>query len=190
MAKVGISKLHYAIVSTEDTPTSNPVYGTVKTPSVGLINVDVSVESNSVSLYADNMIWETEQSSSNINLTANIADFPLDMQADILGHTYSSSDKTLIKKSSDVAPYIALGFEFLMANGKKLACWLYKGKMSESNLTGSTKGENTEYQTNDISGTFAALKGSGDNTGRWLYCQEFDATENTDSFYASVPLAT
>ena len=190
MAKVGISKLHYAIVSTEDTPTSNPVYSTIKAPSVGLISVDLSVENNTVSLYADNMVWETENSQSNINFSGSIADFPMQAQADLLGHTYNSTDETLIKKSSDTAPYVALGFEFLQSNGKKLCVWLYKGKFAEPNMAGQTKGENTEYQPYDFSATFAALKGSGDNTGRWLYMQEFDATDSTDTFYASVPLAT
>lgn len=196
MAKVGISKLHYAVMDSahEDAPTANPQYGTIKAPSVGLINVDLSVENNTVSLYADNMVWETENSQSNINFSGSIADFPMDAQADLLGHTYSAggsgSNPTLIKKSSDTAPYVALGFEFLQSNGKKLCVWLYKGKFAEPNMAGQTKGENTEYQPYDFSATFAALKGTGDNTGRWLYMEEFDADDSTDTFYTSIPLAT
>lgn len=189
MAKVGISKLHYAAISTEDTPTSNPVYGTIKAPNCGIVSAEVTTDSNKVSLYADNMVWESEVSMGDINLSLDLADLPLEVQADLLGHTYDSTEKTLIKKSSDTAPYVAVGFEFLMAGGKKLAVWLYKGKFSEPNMNGQTKGENTEYQTNETSAIFAALKGAGDNTGRWLYAKEFDANAATDSFYTSVPLA-
>ena len=191
MAKVGISKLHYAIIdsSHEDSPTSNPTYGTIKAPNCGIVSADVSVDSNKVSLYADNMVWESETSMGDINLSLDLADLPLEVQADLLGHTYSSTDHTLIKKSSDTAPYVAVGFEFLLAGSKKLAVWLYKGKFAEPNMNGQTKGENTEYQTNEISGIFAALKGGGDNTGRWLYAQEFGSSASTDSFYTSVPLA-
>ena len=190
MSKVGISRLHYAVLSTEETPTSNPTYGTIKAPSCGMINAEIAVANNTATLYADNMIWETETSQGEVTLTLNVADLPMSVQADLLGHTYSSTDKTLIKKSTDTAPYVAVGFEFLEGNGKKLCCWLYKGKFNVPNMTGQTKGENTEYQTNEITGTFAALKGTGDNTGRWQYNKEFDADASTDTFYSAVPLAT
>ena len=192
MAKIGISKLHYAVMdsSHEDTPTANPQYGTIKAPNCGIVSAEVTTDSNKVSLYADNMVWESEVSMGDINLSLDLADLPLEVQADLLGHTYDSSAKTLIKKSSDAAPYVAVAFEFLMAGGKKLAVWLYKGKFSEPNMNGQTKGENTEYQTNETSAIFAALKGGGDNTGRWLYAKEFNANESTDSFYDAIPLAT
>ena len=190
MSKVGISKLHYAVLSTEDSPTSNPAYGTIKAPSCGMVSADIAVASNTATLYADNMIWETETSQGEITLTLDVADLPMDVQADLLGHTYSSTDKTLIKKSSDTAPYVAVGFEFLEGSGKKLCVWLYKGKFAVPGMTGQTKADNTEYQTNELTGTFAALKGTGDNTGRWQYNKEFDADASTDVFYSAVPLAS
>ena len=190
MAKIGISNVHYAIMSTEDTASANPVYGTVKKPSCGLISVDVNVNSNKVDLYADNILWETESAFQNAELTADIADFPLEMQSDLLGNTYDSTAKTLIKNADDVIPYVALGFEFLMSGGKKMAVWMYKGKFAPVSMSGQTKGENTEYGTNEMSSTFSALKGGGANKGRWQYCQEFDSSESTDTFFATIPLAT
>lgn len=189
MSKVGISNLHYATVATEDQATSNPTYGTIKAPSCGIVSADIQVASNTANLYADNMLWDTESSMGEVTLTLDLADLPLEVQADLLGHTYDSTDKTLIKKASDTAPYTAVGFEFLMAGGKKLAVWLYKGKFQEPNQQANTKGENTEFQSNEVTGTFVALKGTGQNTGRWQYSQEFDASDATTSFYASVPLA-
>lgn len=190
MAKVGISNLHYAPISTEDTATANPVYGTVKAPTVGMVSADLQANSNKVSLYADNILWATESVLGEIDLSLDLAELPLEVQADLLGHTYDSTGKTLIKKSTDNAPYCAVGFEFLMDSGKKLCVWLYKGKFAEPQQSGQTKGENTEYQTNEITATFAGLKGAGDNKGRWQYCKEFDADADTTSFYASIPLAT
>lgn len=190
MSKVGISKLHYARITTEDTATANPVYGAVEAPSCGIVSADVQVASNTAKLYADNMLWDTETAMGDVTLTLDVADLPLEVQAALLGHEYDSTDKTLIKKSSDAAPYVAVGFEFLMASGKKLCVWLYKGKFQEPNQNANTKGENTEFQTNSITGTFAALKGAADNTGRWQYSKEFEASASTDAFYASVPLAS
>lgn len=189
MAKLGISNVHYALMSTEDSATANPAYGQIKKPSCGLISVDLNVNTNKADLYADNILWATETVFQNAEMTINVADLPMDMQADLLGHTYDSDNKTLIKKASDVAPYFAIGFEFLTTTGK-LAVWMYKGKTQPASMSGNTKGENTEYGTNEMQATFAALKGAGDNTARWQYCKEFGANESTDSFYATIPLAT
>jgi phi13 family phage major tail protein len=145
MAKVGISKLHYAVLSTEDTPTSNPVYGTIKAPSCGIVSAEVTSDSNRVSLYADNMVWESEVSMGDINLSLDLADLPLEVQADLLGHTYDSTEKTLIKKSSDAAPYVAVAFEFLMSGGKKLAVWLYKGKFQDLEDQNESKGDSINF---------------------------------------------
>lgn len=189
MSKVGISNLHYAKMTTEDTATTNPVYGTIQAPSCGIVSADVQVSSNTAKLYADNILWDSETAMGDITLNLDVADLPLSVQADLLGHTYDSTAGTLIKKSTDTAPYVAIGFEFLMASGKKLCVWLYKGKFEEPNQTGNTKGENTEFQTNSITGTFASLKGGGDNKARWQYSQEVAAADATTTFYASIPLA-
>ena len=190
MAKVGISNLHYGLFSTEETASANPTIGTIKAPTVGMVTVDIAANSNKVELYADNILWDSENVFTGAEMTVDLAELPLEVQADLLGHTYDSTAKTLIKKSQDVAPYAAIGFEFLMSNGKKLCVWLYKCKASEPNQNSNTRGENTEYGTNEVTFTCAALKGGGDNKGRWQYCQEFDADAATTSFYTSVPLAS
>ena len=189
MAKVGISNLHYALMSTEDTPTSNPVYGTIKAPNTGIVQADIQVNVSEAKLYADNKLWASAREFTDGTITLNISDLPMDMAADILGNTYSSTDKTLIKKSSDVPPQIAIGGEFNMQGGKKLAFWCYKVQFSENAQSASTKGQNTEFQTNSLTGTLTALKGGGDNTNRWQYSKAFDANEATTSFFASIPLA-
>lgn len=192
MAKIGLKNIHYAIMTSgsEDTPTSNPTYGTIKTPNCGAIQVDMQVNVNEAKLYADNKLWASSREFTDGTITMDIADLPMDMAADLLGNTYSSTDKTLIKKGSDNPPYVALAGEFNTADGGTLCFWLYKVKFSEPNQTGNTKGENTEYQTNSMTGTFTALKGAGDNTDRWQYNKEFAANADTSAFYTSVPLAT
>ena len=188
MAKVGISNLHYAVMSAEDDVNTSPTYGTIKKPTTGLISVDINVNSTTADLYADNILWEHESNFQNAEMQCSVADLPMDMQADLLGHDFDSTTKTLVKNANDVAPYVAVGFEFAMSGGKKLAVWMMKGKYSPVTMSGQTRGENTEYSTNELTGTFTALKGAGDNTGCWQVSQEFDANASTDTFFATVPL--
>lgn len=190
MAKINIKNLHFATMSTEDTVSSNPVYSTVEKPTVGMVSVDLSVNIAEAELYADGILWAKNSDFQNAECSLTLADLPMAMQATILGHTYDATEKTLIKKAGDVAPYIALGFEFEMQDNSKMCVWMYKGKANPVSMSGETKGENISYGTNDLSITFAALKGTGDNTGRWQYCKEFASGADTDSFYASVPLAS
>lgn len=190
MAKINIKNLHYAVMSTEDTVSTNPLYGTVEKPTVGMVSVDLSVNIAEAELYADGILWAKNSDFQNAECSLTLADLPMAMQAAILGHTYDATEKTLIKKAGDVAPYIALGFEFEMQDNSKMAVWMYKGKANPVSMSGETKGENISYGTNDLSITFAALKGGGDNTGRWQYCKEFASGADTTSFYASIPLAT
>lgn len=191
MAKINIKNLHYVLMDTEDTSTSNPVYNqTIKQPNVGMVSVDLNVNVNEAELYADGILWAKNVDFKNAECTLNLADLPMQVQADLLGHTYDSSAKTLIKKAGDVAPNFALAFQFEMADNSVMAVWCYKGKASPVSMSGETKGDNISYGTNEMSITFSALKGAGDNTGRWQYCKEFAAGADTTSFYSSVPLAT
>lgn len=187
MSKIGISNFHYVKMKTEDTATSDPVYAEAQTDVVhvpGLVSVNVETESNTAELYADNMLYEVAEAQGKTSLTLNLADLDMQTQADLLGHTYDSTNKTLIKKSSDTAPYVAVGFEFLMGNGKKRCVALYKGKFGIPTQAGQTKGENVEFQTSEITASFAALKGGQYNVGKWEYDKDFDKDASTDGFYA------
>ena len=189
MSKIGISNFHYATMSTEDTATSSPTYATpVAVP--GLVSVNVETASNTAELYADNMLYEVAEAQGKTTVTIDLADLPMDVQAALLGHTYDSTNKTLMKSSSDVAPYVAIQFEFLMGNGKKRCVTLYKGKFAIPNQSGQTKGENTEFQTSEISATFAALKGDALNAGHWEYDKDFESNASTATYYSAIYLKT
>lgn len=184
MSKVGISNFHYALQDTEDTASSPATYGTVKAVP-GLVSVDVQTESNQNTLYADNGPYETASSLGSITVNIEMADLPLDVQADLLGHTLDTTTATnpkMTKKASDVAPNAAIMFEFLMGNGKKRAVKLYKGKFGEPNDTGNTRGENIEFQTSSISATFVQLK----NNKVYEDMADFEANADTSAWYASV----
>lgn len=190
MAKIGLKNIHYALMkaSKQDSPTASPEYDAVKTPECGAIQVDMQVSVSEAKLFADNKLWASSREFTEGSISLEIASLPGQMAADLLGNNFDSETGVLIKKSSDTPPYVALAGEFETDEGK-MAFWLYKVKFSEPNQTGNTKGESTSYQTSTITGTFTALKGSGDNTDRWQYNKEFAANADTSSFYSAVPLA-
>lgn len=179
MSKIGIKNFHYAKQTAEDTATTPATYGEVKSVP-GLVSVEVTPESNTATLYADNGPYETASSMGAVNVTIDLADIDLDVQADLLGHTYDAETKKLDKKTTDVAPYVALMFEFTLANGDNRCVKLYKGKFSLPSESGNTKGENVEFQTSQITASFVQLK----NDARWETVQ--DITGDTSAFYTSV----
>lgn len=185
MSKIGISKFHYAVQTAEETASADATYGTTKAVP-GLVSIEVTTEAQSNTLYADNGPYETASAMGAVNVSIDLADLPLDVQADLLGHTYTSTpDKTLVKKASDNAPYVAIMFEFLMGSGVKQCVKLYKGKFSEPAQNGQTKGENVEFGTNSITAQFVQLKGKDGNAGKWEFLQEFAAADSTDAFYTA-----
>lgn len=186
MSKIGIGKFHYAVQSAghEDSATADAQYeAAVAVP--GLVSVDVQTESEMNTLYADDIAYETAQSAIKITLNLDMADCPLQMQADLLGHTYDAQTKEMIKKGSDTSKYAAVMFEFHMANGSTQCVKLYKGKFSEVAQTGNTRGENVDFQTNTLTGEFVALKGKANNAGKWQFLKEYASGESTDAFYTA-----
>lgn len=178
MAKIGISNLHYATMTTEDTASSAAVYGTVKAVP-GTVSASITPSANKSTLYADNGPYETASSLGEITLALNLADLEPSVQADLLGHTLDSTTQQLDYKSSDVAPYVCVMFEFLLGSGKKRCVKLWKGVFSEPTDEGTTKGENVEFQTSSIEASFVQLK----NNSLWKSTKDFDANADTSAWY-------
>lgn len=179
MSKIGVSKFYYGIQTAEETATTAATYATpVAIP--GLVSVEVTPSSNTSTLYADNGPYETASSLGEIALSIDLADLPLADQAALLGHTLTSGQ--LDKSANDTQPNVAVMFEFLLGNGKKRAVKLYKGKFALVPEQGNTRGENVEFQTNQMTASFVQLK----NNGLYESVKDFDADASTDTWYASV----
>jgi phi13 family phage major tail protein len=145
---IGLDMFHYAVMTDESTETYDvPVH------VPGLIQMNVSPTVNSVNLSADDKIYDTADSLGAINVTLGLANLPTEDQAALLGHTVNA-DGVLIRKSTDQAPYVAVGYRRRMSNGKYRYVWLYKGKFRVYDQNADTKGETPTYQTPSISATF------------------------------------
>lgn len=155
MAIIGLDNLHYAPMTTEDTATTQAVYGTPKR-LVGIVSVDMSPENDTATLYGDNMAMATISKTKKRSITLEIADLPLEDEAALLGHTYDSETGVMTVKGDDKAPYVAIMFDADTHDEKKQYTVFYKGKFAEAQHTDNTDGESTEFSLHNLEGTFVA----------------------------------
>lgn len=144
--KVGVQKLHYAL-NTKDDATGVTYSASVALEKVG--SVDIKPNSSTATYYADDGAAETATGLGDVTVTVDLKDLPLEAQAALLGHTLGT-DGIMIKKATDVAPYIALGFYGTKANGEKRYKWLLKGKASIPEDNYKSKSDKVELQSQKI----------------------------------------
>jgi phi13 family phage major tail protein len=167
VALVGLKDLHYALLITDAGSTT---YGAVK-PIAGAISASIDPAVNTSTLYADDGPDEVASALGEITVELQIKDLPLDIQSALLGHE-TPSGGVVIKKASDAAPYVAIGFKSLKSTGKYRYVWLYKGKFQLPEENYKTKEENVEFQTPTITGKF--VKRISD--GNWMSMGDEDDT--------------
>ncbi|WDU84208.1 major tail protein [Caloramator sp. Dgby_cultured_2] len=145
---------------------------TYETPilTAGAISAKVSPKSDTQTLYADDGAFETASQLSEITVELELADLPLSVQADLLGHTVTNG--VLEAKNTDQAPYVAIGWRSLKSNGKYRYYWLLKGKFQIPDDESKTKEDKANFQTAKITGTFVARI----YDGKWKMVGDEDET--------------
>ena len=179
MFEVGVDNLYIAVMTSETE--SAAVYDTpVAVPSVKSIGIANNATSGTQS--GDNRILDVETARGTVNVDIALAQLPAAVRAVMLGHTIHATDKTLIEKDSDRAPYIALGFRSTKSDGKGKYVWLYKGKALEPNDSHQGKGEGVNYNSPSMSLIFVSrldgnIRATGDegDTGFTKAATWFDA---------------
>jgi phi13 family phage major tail protein len=171
---IGLSNLYYAFLI-DDPITGTATYGTPK-KLVGAINAKINPNASTETLFADDGPYETAATIGKIELELNVADLTLDVQADLLGHQKVGG--VLIRKASDIPPWVAIGFQSLKSNGHYRFTWLGKGKFSASEQANETKGDSVNFQTPTINGSFVKR----DCDGEW----ERHADEDDEDYMAAI----
>lgn len=164
--RIGMDKIHYAIMTDETTE----AYSTPK-QIPGAITGTVSPTTNTETLYADDQAWETASALGEIELELNVADLTQDVLKDLLGATVDSNG-VMVQASSDVSPYVALGFRSQKSNGKYRYYWFYKGKFQPNEEEFQTKEDSPSFQTPTITGTFISRQ----TDKKWRARVDEDAT--------------
>ena len=153
--RIGCDNLVYALMTTEDTATTAPVYGDVK-PAIGVMSVNINPNGSQETLFADDGPMETASTLGRIEVEIQKNQLTSENKADLLGHAIDDKG-AVVYADSDVAPWVAIGFRTLKSNGKYRYLWLYKGKFTEPEDNNETKGDSINFQADTINGQFARL---------------------------------
>jgi phi13 family phage major tail protein len=147
---IGLKDVYYALLQS-DPVTGSPIYSSpVKV--AGAMKATVNPNASLETLFADDGPFETAASIGQISLELGVADVNLETQAIWFGH--SRVGGVTIRKSSDIPPWLAIGFRTLKSNGKYRYTWLAKGKFTLAEQSNETKGDKVNFNTPTIQGSF------------------------------------
>lgn len=169
MAMIGLTNIWYGLLTEAEDGT--PTYGGAK--SFGkAVSAKVDVSTNDASLYADDVLAESDYSFQSASVTLGVADDDMTVFAEILGHKVASDGGEMVRNADDAAPWVGLGRVITKVVGGKRQYkgeFLYKVKFSEPAQENETKGDSVDFSTPEIEGTAAALA-----NGDWAAAQVFD----------------
>lgn len=169
MAQIGLTNLWYGLLAEAEDGT--PSYAGAK--SFGkAVSAKVDVSTNDATLYADDVLVESDKSFQNAKVTLGVADDDMTIFAEILGHKVDESGGEMVRSADDAAPWVGLGRVVTkMVNGKYVykGEFLYKVRFAEPSQEDNTKGESVDFSTPEIEGTAATLA-----NGRWSAAQVFE----------------
>ena len=175
MAKIGLSNLIYANLTEADNGT--PSYDGAKTLGKA-VTANVSITNNSATLYADNVLAESDTSFQTGTITVGVDEDGDAVFASLLGHT--NSEGVITKSATDTASWVGVGRIITkMVSGVYYykAEVLFKVKFAEPSQDDTTKGESIEFNTSEIEGTIATLA-----DGKWCTSQTFTTKANALAF--------
>ena len=140
------------------------------------------MELNSAELYADDGLAESDYTFNKGTVTITVDDDDDQILAPLLGHNISE-DGEVIRKDTDIAPYVAFGrilTKIVAGTYKYKVEFLSKVKFKDAMPDEKTKGESIEFTTTSIEGL--VMKKSN---GEWSKTKTFttynEASEYLDS---------
>lgn len=153
--RIGCDKMHYAIVTMREgketwaTPVALP----------GCMSLNINPNPSIETAFYDDGPGDSAATLGNIEVEINKNALTTAEKAALLGHLINEKG-ALIYDSTDVAPYVALGFRTLKSNGKYRYVWLLKGRFMEPEDNNNTKGDSIEFQNDVLSGRFLKVDGA------------------------------
>ncbi|MEY9096284.1 major tail protein [Paenibacillus sp. RC84] len=177
--QVGLNNLHFAKLTKDDD--SGAVYETPKRIA-GSIMAKISPKMNTETLYADDGPSETATALGEIEVEFEVKDLPLEIQAEVLGHTLSKG--VLIKNADDTAPYLAIGFKSKKTNGHYRFVWLYKGRFELPEQEFKTMEDKPSFQTPKVKAKF--VKREYDNIWQVMGDEDVSGFTAGDTWFSQV----
>lgn len=138
----GLKNVHYALI----TYTAGvPSWGTPKAIK-GAVNLNLAKEGSDTDFYADDVKYFHIAGNNGYTGTLEMADFPADMRKDLWNQTITSTGKMLVEDVDAQPAEFALMFETDGDISPDRFCF-YRCVASRPDVTGATKAESTEVQT-------------------------------------------
>lgn len=147
---IGLTNVFYALLVTDPVSGAATYEAPVHIP--GAISAKINPNASVDTLFADDGPYDVASTLGKISLDLNVADLDLDTQAALLGHTIVGG--VLQRLSSDVPPWVAIGFKTLKSNGSYRYTWLNKGKFMVQQQDYQTRAASVAFVTPTINGMF------------------------------------
>ena len=180
MAKIGLNNLWYSHLTEDQDGT--PHYDGKK--SFGkAVSANASISNNSATLYADDVLAESDTSFQSGTLTLGVDDDREATFADVLGHSVTEEGE-VVCNANDVAPYVGVGrIVVKLVNNVRLykAIVIYKVKFGEPSQDDNTKGESVEFSTPEIEGQISTLA-----NGDWCAVKTFTTKAEALAFIEAI----
>lgn len=138
----GLKNVHYSLITyTEGVPS----WGTPKAIK-GAVNLNLAKEGSDTDFYADDVKYFHIAGNNGYTGTLEMADFPADMRKDLWNQTITSTGKMLVEDVNAQPAEFALMFETDGDISPDRFCF-YRCVASRPDVTGATKADSTEVQT-------------------------------------------
>lgn len=171
----GVEKAYYAILTADG---ETPTYKAAKYLP-GLREISIVVKGEQAKIYAENRLYDSENSLEEIEVTLDFASIDTEDYVVLFGKKLAESGG-IIESNNDQPPYIALMIEKTLSGGIKEYLTLYKGKLSTPEDKAKTKEGKTEYQTVSIPGLFMPLE-----NGMWKHFVKSSDAEFNKTIHAT-----
>ena len=175
--RIGCDSLVYAIMTTEDSAASAPVYGAVKA-APGVMHVNINPNGSVETAFFDDGPGDSAATLGKIEVEIQKNVLTAENKADLLGHELDGNGAT-VYADSDVPPWVAIGFRTLKSNGKYRYVWLYKGRFSDPEDNSETKGDSISFQSDTIKGQFVKLAYAHTVNGKAKRCWKYEIDSDT-----------
>ena len=180
MARIGLKNFRYSLLDENEKVKEPKTLGKA-------IDCKVSLELNSAELYGDDGLCESDYTFNKGTVTITVDDDDDTILAPLLGHDISE-DGEIVRKDTDVAPYIAFGRILTKIVGgvyKYKVEYLSKVNFKDTMPDEATKGESIEFTTVSIEGSVMRK-----TDGEWSKSKTFTTYKDASDYLDSLLTAT
>lgn len=175
MARIGLKGLTYAKVSGGGAG-SAVTYTGGATQADMMIKADVSLNRDNAKLNADNHVVDRVNGVTGGTITLELAKLPDAVKTALLGYAVASGVLTVTETE---APYVGFGYitkEIAGGTVSYVGYWFEKVQFGMDNDSAETKGETTNFQTNQLTGEILGVVTSSGGVVEF-YKTKTDSTE-------------